>query len=153
MASQRASTSARRSVSLNVDPLEDRCTPAVSAGFVLLIQPPETVMVTHAVLLPAEPMLAVTGQTESSTAVETPLVRTDLFGSAGHEPSSGDEESDFAMDELSPFEVHQRHDGNAETTVTKGKPETCGEGADLHEMKEPTATCVVLEFDAETTAD
>jgi hypothetical protein len=151
--------SARRSVSLNVDALEDRCTPAISAGLLPLLHPPETVMIAQASFVPellhAEPALAVNAQPGTGARAETSLVRTDLFGGAGDEQTE-EESDDFGPIHESAFDWNVRPQPKASVTETAARTsdaeETRDHRRDNHEA-ERMAPCVVLEFDAEAEAE
>jgi hypothetical protein len=157
----RKTTSARRLIALDVVRLEDRCTPARVAGLFPLLHPPENavpVQIAFApVLLGGEPAFMPTF-TGIGAAAETPLVRTDLFGSGNTEaPSDIEDDNDFALAEFSPthesaFEFRVRHQPETEMTPTTKELDQTSD-ARKHETAEQDVPCVMLEYDAAVEAE
>ena len=151
--------SARRSASLNVDALEDRCTPAISAGLLPLLHPPEApliVQTSFAPVLPhAEPVLAISAH--AGVTAEASLVRTDLFGGAGDEQTE-EESGVFGPIHESAFDWNDRPQPKATAPPTRASEakrdadETPDHRRDNQES-ERLAPCVVLEYDAQGEAE
>jgi hypothetical protein len=111
-----------RPVTLQVEVLEERCTPAV---LITAIQPPSTVVI-----------------------MTQPVVRTDLFGGAHDESATPDplafpevfasQESDF---------VKPAPKNDAEPAARPAQTQRVVDDAPAPVIAEPTSLCVVLEYD------